>query len=110
MVDNGTSIVGSLSNVLVLTNMSVGQSGTYSCVASNAAGTNVSRFAVVIVSPAPIPPVITNEPVSVTSIVGDTVSLTVGASGVPAPSFQWKSITTNGANLITNNVVGSNIT
>jgi len=108
--DNGTSIVGSTSNILTLTNLTVGQSGTYSCVASNTAGTNVTRFASLLVSPTPIPPTITNEPVSVTNTVGDTVSLTVGATGLPAPSFQWKYITNNGAIFITNNVAASNAT
>jgi hypothetical protein len=110
LADNGTSIVGSTSNALTLTNLTIGQSGTYSCVASNAAGTNLTRFASLLVSPTPIPPTITNEPVNVTSIVGDTVSLTVGATGLPAPSFQWKYITNNGVSFITNNVAAANVT
>jgi len=107
--DNGTSIVGSTSNILTLTNLAVGQSGTYSCVASNAAGTNLTRFASLIVSPAPIPPTITNEPVDVTTTIGDAVSLTVGATGLPTPFYQWKYITNNGVSFITNNVAGPNV-
>ena len=107
--DNGTSIVGSTSNILTLTNLDVGQSGTYSCVASNSAGTNLTRFASLTVSPAPIPPTITNEPVDVTATIGDAVSLAVGATGLPTPFYQWKYITNNGVSFITNNVAGPNV-
>jgi hypothetical protein len=110
LTDNGTSIAGSASNLLTLTNLSVGQSGTYSCVVSNSNGTNITRFANLIVSPTPIPPSITNEPVDVTTTIGDTASLTVGATGLPTPFYQWKYITNNGVSFITNNVAGPNIT
>ena len=35
-------------------------------------------------------PVITNQPVSQTNLVGSAVTLTVGASGTPPVSYQWR--------------------
>jgi hypothetical protein len=105
LTDSSTNI-GSTSKIRTLLNVTVGQSGTYSCVVSNTAGTNTTRYAVLTASPAPIPPTITNEPAGSTNIVGDTVTLTVVAGGLPLPSYQWK-VVTNG---VTNNVAGANIT
>ena len=97
---------GAASNVLVLTNLAIGESGTYSCVASNAAGTNITRYALLTVYSAPISPVITNQPAAgSTNIIGDDVTFSVVAGGVPPPAYQWKVI----ANGVTNSVTGANV-
>ena len=54
--------------------------------------------------------ILTNQPANATAIVGDTVTLKLGAYGLPAPAYQWKSVTNNGVNLITNNVAAANAT
>lgn len=36
------------------------------------------------------PPIITNQPVSVTNVAGGNASFTVLAGGVPSPAYQWK--------------------
>lgn len=97
---------GATSNVLVLTNLALGESGTYSCVATNIYGTNVTRFASLAVFSAPLAPVITNQPAAgSTNIVGDDVTFSVVAGGVPPPAYQWEVI----ANGVTNNVTGANV-
>ena len=108
MLNNSVSISGANTNTLVLSNLGVGQSGTYSCVASNSAGTNVTRFAVLLVSPTPIPPTIdTNTtPSATTNVVGDTVTFTVSAHGLPAPAYQWKFVPSTNS-LVTNIISGA---
>ena len=109
------AVIGSTSNVLTLTNIVVGQSGTYSCVVTNLAGGSVAgststRFAGLLVSLSPIAPVITNEPPAAqTNITGDTVIISVIAGGIPLPSYQWKVVTNNGVSNFTNNVSGANV-
>ena len=56
--------------------------------ATNATGTGTAALALAIVA-APIPPSITTQPVSQTVATGGTVTLTAGASGTPAPTYQW---------------------
>ena len=104
LLSDSGSIIGSTSNVLTLTALAVGQSGTYSCVASNGAGTNVTRFAVLNVSLNPVAPVITNQPQDLTVVAGDTATFTVVAGGIPAPSYQWKFVSGG----VTNPVSGPN--
>jgi hypothetical protein len=43
------------------------------------------------------PPTVTQQPAGQTARVGETVTLTVGASSTPAPSYQWRR---NGTNII----------
>ena len=103
-------IAGATGLTLSLTGLATNQSGLYFAMVTNSAGTNFSRTAVLTVSPQPTPPTITNQPANATAIVGNTVTLKVGAYGLPAPAYQWKSVTNNGVNLITNNVAAANAT
>lgn len=91
---NSATISGATNAILVLTSLTTNQSGTYSCVLSNSVGTNVTRFALLTVSPQPVPPTIdTNTtPVGSTNVVGDTVTFSVAAHGLPSPAYQWKFI------------------
>ncbi|MEI8288192.1 MAG: immunoglobulin domain-containing protein [Verrucomicrobiota bacterium] len=95
------SVSGATTPILTLTNLAVIQSGTYSCVSSNAAGTNVTRYATLLVNNVPVPPTITNQPAGGTYALGDTVTLTVGAYGLPVPAYQWKFVTNGVTNIIT---------
>ncbi len=103
------AIAGATGLTVSLTGLATNQSGLYFAMVTNSAGTNFTRSAVLTVSPQPIPPTITNQPVNATAIVGDTVTLKVGAYGLPAPAYQWKSVTNNGVVLITNNMAGANV-
>lgn len=105
LADSAT-VYGSTSNVLVLSNLTTGVSGTYSCMVTNVGGTNFTRYASLAVYSAPIPPTITNQPAAgSTNFAGDTVAFSVVAGGVPPPVYQWKVIT----NGVTNNVTGANV-
>jgi pectin methylesterase-like acyl-CoA thioesterase len=57
---------------------------------------NVASGSVDLVLPTDPRPVITNQPASYSGSPGDNVTFTVGATGVPALSFQWQR---DGANL-----------
>ncbi len=52
-------------------------------------GMGVGNNAVWMLGQTPVAPFITQQPVSVTAAVGELVQLTVAATGVPEPSFQW---------------------
>jgi hypothetical protein len=103
-VPNGVS--GSTSNILVLTPISTAASGTISCVVSNNAGTNVTRYAALTVSALPIPPTITNQPVGSTNSVGETVTFTVVAGGLPPPAYQWNVVPDTNT-MVTNIIAGA---
>ena len=104
-LSDSASVFGSTSNVLVLSNLTVG-SFKYSCTITNVNGTNSTRYASLAVYSAPIPPTITNQPsAGSTNIVGDNVSFSVTAGGVPPPAYQWKVISGG----TTNNVTGANV-
>jgi Immunoglobulin I-set domain/Family of unknown function (DUF5689) len=103
---DSTSVIGATSNVLVLSNLTIGASGTYSCTVTNTAGTALTRYASLEVYSAPLNPTITNQPAAgSTNFVGDDVAFSVVAGGVPEPAYQWKVI----ANGVTNNVTGANV-
>ena len=83
----GTNINGATSPTLSIPNVQFpSDQGTYFVIATNNAGavTN-SAFLTVIV-----PPVITNQPVSLVVTNTQSATFTAGASGVPAVSYQWK--------------------
>jgi hypothetical protein len=106
LADSAT-VTGSATNLLVLSSVTTNMSGYYSCVASNVAGTNVTRLAQLLVYPAPVPVAITNQPQSLTLFAGDTATFSVAAGGVPPPTYQWSYITNNGAVSKTNFIAGA---
>jgi|GEM_PF-496093 len=100
LLTDTASIIGSTSNILTLNTLTVGQSGTYSCVTTNVSGTNTTRFAVLVVNTVPIPPTITNQPASTTNFVGETATFTVVAGGSTPLTYQWQVVTNNTTNII----------
>lgn len=85
---NGAIVSGATSSTLTLSNVALAAAGTYSAVATNAAGSVTSNGASLSISGSA--PTFTVQPVSQVINAGQTVALTVAASGSPAPSFQWK--------------------
>ncbi|HXI84312.1 MAG TPA: pectinesterase family protein [Verrucomicrobiae bacterium] len=86
-LENGTNIVGATSNPLVLTNVQYSQNGfLYSVVASNRAGVATSSNATLFVL---LPPTISAQPQNTVATNLQSASLSVTASGVPAPIYQW---------------------
>ena len=71
--------------------------GTYRVTVTNGSG---SDFADAVVTVHTAPPAITVEPTPVTVNVGQTVNLSVTATGYPAPTYQWYKNTGSGPVLI----------
>jgi autotransporter-associated beta strand protein len=83
---NGVDVSGATTSSLTLNNVPYAFDGmTVSLIASNVAGvvTNSATLTVIVT------PVITPQPTNLVANVGDSVSLISGATGVPAPTFQW---------------------
>jgi hypothetical protein len=85
----GGTNVGTDSSVYTKSNAQVSDSGIYKCSLSNIIGSLDSTNVVVAVA-ALSAPVITLDPVSQDRIVGDTLSLTVAATGTATLHYQWK--------------------
>ena len=89
--------------------MQTGDAGTYTCVATNLAGTVTSAGAVLTVNVPNVAPSFTTQPQSQTVNVGTTVTFTAAVSGTPAPTLQWKKDNVaiagqTGASLVLNDV------
>jgi pectate lyase/pectin methylesterase-like acyl-CoA thioesterase len=88
---NGVPLAGATSASLVLSAVQISQAGFYSVAVSNAIGSVASTPALLSVRATPIPvaPTIETQPVDQTAIVGETVTFSVTASGIPTPTYQW---------------------
>ena len=92
---NGSPISGATNAVLTFAAVALSDAGTYQVRATNSAGSALSPEAVLIVEPAPLTttnsvPVITTQPVaSINATSGGTATLSVVATGTPAPAYQW---------------------
>lgn len=84
-LSDGTNVSGSATATLTLSNVLGGDAGTYSVTISNPAGPLTSSNATLTV----IDPVITNEPSSMSVILGQPASFSVGAVGT-SPAYQWR--------------------
>jgi hypothetical protein len=90
---NGADLAGATGATLAVPNVQVGSAGSYSVVVSNTHGFVTSNPALLSVN---LAPVITGQPQGLSVGAGANAVFTVVATGVPAPSFQWRR---DGANL-----------
>jgi pectate lyase/pectin methylesterase-like acyl-CoA thioesterase len=88
---DGMPIAGATGPTLTRTALQLSDAGFYSVTISNGIGSATSAPAVLAVRATPIvtPVTIVTQPVSRTAFVGDAVSFSVMAQGVPPPSYQW---------------------
>lgn len=87
LTDNGITVIGSESNVLVLSNLQA--TASYSVVATTTAGSVTSSVAVVSVNTTPTPPFFTVQPQGETNSLDSPVSLTAAANGSGTMTYQW---------------------
>ena len=86
-------VAGGTGSSLVLNNVQPSQAGSYSLIVSNAYGPVTSSNALLMVL---TPHTISRQPVGQMLCPGGSWTFQVGASGDPAPSYQWRF---NGANI-----------
>lgn len=101
-LSNGGSIGGATSSALSITGVQPGDQGNYSVVVTNSTGSVTSSVAVLTVTPAPVAPNITVDPVSQTVKAGTNVTFTVTATGTAPLSYRWwknTSALSNGGNV-----------
>ncbi|MES2694376.1 MAG: immunoglobulin domain-containing protein, partial [Verrucomicrobiota bacterium] len=87
------AISGATNSTLTLSSVSADNTGVYTASATNSAGSTLSHETVLTVtgnsSGSNAAPAITTQPASQTVATNSTVTLTVAASGSPAPTIQW---------------------
>jgi hypothetical protein len=86
-VVNGGSIRGATTNVLTIYPAQTNNSGSYTVIVANHAGSVTSSNAVLTVTNEP--PVITEQPTSQTVVVGSTATFMINGSATPPYGFQW---------------------
>ena len=86
-------ISGATSATYSIASAALTDTGYYRAVVTNSAGSATSNAAILTVNQAPS---ISAQPVGATLNVGAVLTLSVTATGTPAPTFQWKK---NGANI-----------
>jgi hypothetical protein len=85
----GAPIAGAATAALNVQDVQMANAGTYTVVASNAAGSATSLGAVLTVSGAAFAPIFQYQPSPTTVTVGGTASLSVGIVGSPPITYQW---------------------
>ncbi|MEO6244480.1 MAG: immunoglobulin domain-containing protein [Opitutaceae bacterium] len=93
------AVAGATNASLQLNNVTTGNSGSYTLVATNLAGSATSNRVMLTVGAGPsgpsapnpvnVAPVITQQPVGQTVSTGSSVTLSAAASGTPAPTITW---------------------
>lgn len=87
---NGVPLLGGNNSSFAIAGVSAADAGLYDVVVTSTVGPAVSSVAELTVVSAPVAPVITAQPASRTLIAGSSTALTVVATGVPAPTYQWR--------------------
>lgn len=85
---NGTNLVGATSSAYSIANAQPTDSGAYSLVASNSAGT-VTNSMTLTVSSGDVPPNITG-PTDQTVVQTSNATFSASVSGLPIPTLQWR--------------------
>jgi hypothetical protein len=83
---NGVSLPGATAATLRLHSLTTNDEATYTVVVSNRLGSVTSKPATLTIQ---APPQITLQPVSQSASAGSNVKFIVGATGRPAPTYQW---------------------
>ena len=83
---NGTPISGATTATLTLANVATADAATYSVVIGNSAGSATSTDAVLTVQS---PPAILTQPANQNTVLGNSVALTVAATGTAPLNYQW---------------------
>jgi uncharacterized repeat protein (TIGR03803 family) len=89
-LSDGGEIAGSATTNLILAGVTLADSGTYTILASNVAGTAKASGALTVV-----PALINKQPAGATIVAGATNSFAVGVLSLYPPSFQWQFDGTN---------------
>ena len=94
---NGVNIGGATSASYITPPTTMADNGAlFSVVVTNAAGSATSANATLTVTPAPVPPSITTQPVSATVVAPANATFSVVATGDAPLSYQWRR---NGVNI-----------
>jgi hypothetical protein len=96
LTDDGITVIGSVSNILTLSNLQT--NADYSVVVSNSVGGTTSMVATVTVNDTPTAPFFTSEPIGSTNGLGGSVTLTADANGTGPLSYTWYFAPTNSTN------------
>jgi hypothetical protein len=94
---NGANIAGATSSSYTTPATTTADSGsTFKVVVTDSAGSATSNSATLTVSPTPVAPTITTQPVNQTVTAGQTATFSITATGTTPLSYQWQK---NGANI-----------
>ena len=85
-----TLIPGATNATLLFSPLTAADAGSFTVTVTNALGSVTSLAVTLTVLPPTAPPTITVQPVSKTAISGTTVVFSVAATGLPAPTYQWR--------------------
>jgi len=99
-IKNGPTISGATTASLTIKNAQTNNSGNYTVVVTNIAGTVTSSNAVLTVASSPV---IVMQPSNQAMAVGATATFTVTAVGTAPLSYQWR---VNGMNLVNGGYIG----
>jgi len=89
---DGTNITGATSPTLTIGTTTTNDTGNYDVIVTNTSGSVTSSGATLTLQTLPD---ITSAPQPQTVIIGTNVTLTVAASGVPPPDYQWRKNSVN---------------
>jgi hypothetical protein len=84
---NGTNISGATGASYSIASAQTSDTGSYTVIITNAAGSATSNAATLTVN---VPPVITTQPANLTVNSGQPATFSLAATGTPIPTFQWK--------------------
>ncbi len=86
---DGQTVLGATNSSLTFSSLTLSNTGSYSVVVSNIAGTTTSSAIILTVVPNTTAPQFTTQPLSQMTNAGSNVLLSATATGSPSPSFQW---------------------